>query len=125
MMKQLENLKKDFNVFNMFMDESVSIKLLKIYGYESRVGGVLYRNEKRFMEMNPEEKQLLGVLRDLIEKRVIEIGLIDNKIVAEIYVGPFHLFVGYWDWYFTIGTEVIPGNYSRIREVSEDNGTVR
>ena len=47
----------------------------------------------------------------MIRKEVDKQGWNDNKIVCEIMVGTWRIFIGYWDWDLTIGGSVVPNLY--------------
>ena len=47
----------------------------------------------------------------MIRKEVDRQGWNDNKIVCEIMVGVWRIFIGYWDWSLAIGGSVVPNLY--------------
>lgn len=110
-MKTITDLKRNGNLLEKLLDETTKIYLLRVYGYESYVGNIYYQGRKDDMkEDSEEEKKLLDILQ-VIRKEVDKQNWNDNKIVAEIMVGSWRIFVGYCDWNLTIGGSVIPNLY--------------
>ena len=108
-MKTIEDLKQNGNLLEKLLDVNTNIYLLRVYGYESYVGNVYYQNREEYMDTE-EEKKLLEILQT-IRKSVDKQNWNDNKIVVEIMVGSWRVFIGYWDWNLTIGGSVVPNLY--------------
>ena len=102
-------LKECGNLLESLLDNNKTISLIRVYGYESKVGDVYYYQSKEYMETQ-EEKDLLDVLKN-IRKELDKLGWNDNKIVCEIRVAYWRVFIGFWDEYITIGGSVIPNLY--------------
>ena len=102
-------LKECGNLLESLLGKNKTISLIRVYGYESKVGDVYYYQSKEHMETQ-EEKDLLDVLKN-IRKEVDKLGWNDNKIVCEIRVAYWRVFIGFWDEYITIGGSVIPNLY--------------
>ena len=108
-MRDIDNLKRFGNLFESLVSDKVKMSLLRVYGYESMVGNVYYYECKEYMETE-DEQNLLSVLK-FIRKEVDKLGWNDNKIVCEICVGSWRVFIGFWDDYVRIGGSVIPNLY--------------
>lgn len=113
-MATLERIKHQGNLFQLLMDKNTPVKLIRVYGYESKVGNTwLNQSSKDIIpeldgkDMKPFIKILLG-LRESMAK---ETSWNDNKIVMEVEVGSHRIFIGYWDEYISIGGSVIPNLY--------------
>lgn len=102
-------LKECGNLLESLLDNNKTIYLIRVYGYESKVGDAYYYQREEYMETQ-EEKDLLDVLKN-IRKEVNKLGWNDNKIVCEIRVAYWRVFVGFWDENITIGGSVIPNLY--------------
>lgn len=102
-------LKECGNLLESLLDNNTPIYLIRVYGYESKVGDVYYYQREEYMETQ-EEKDLLDVLKN-IRKEVNKLGWNDNKIVCEIRVAYWRVFIGFWDENITIGGAVIPNLY--------------
>lgn len=110
-MKTITDLKQNGNLLEKLLDKNTKIYLLRVYGYESRVGNVYYQGDEEGMkEDSKEEKKLFNILQ-MIRKEVDKQGWNDNKIVCEIMVGAWRIFIGYWDWDLAIGGSVVPNLY--------------
>ena len=110
-MKTITDLKRNGNLLEKLLDENTKIYLLRVYGYESRVGDIYYQGDKEQMKEDSEEEKKLFNLLQMIRKEIDKQGWNDNKIVCEIMVGTWRIFIGYWDWNLTIGCSVIPNLY--------------
>lgn len=97
------------NLLETLLDNKKSIYLIRVYTYESQVGDVYYQERKEYMETQ-DEKELLSVLQN-IRKEVDKLNWNDNKIVCEINVGYWRIFIGFWDDNITIGGSVRPNMY--------------
>lgn len=102
-------LKECGNLLESLLDNNKTISLIRVYGYESKVGDVYYYQRKEYMETQ-EEKDLFGVLKN-IRKEVDKLGWNDNKIVCEVLVGYWRVFIGFLDDMIIIGGSVIPNMY--------------
>ena len=109
MIHNIDYLKQCGNVLETLLDDKKSIYLIRVYTYESQVGDIYYQERKEYMETQ-EEKDLLDVLKN-IRKELDKLGWNDNKIVCEIRVAYWRVFIGFWDEYITIGGSVIPNLY--------------
>ena len=98
------------NLLESLLDNNKTISLIRVYGYESRVGDVYYQTNAEHYIEEDDEKNLLDVLKN-IRKEVDKLGWNDNKIVCEIRVAYWRVFIGFWDDYITIGGSVIPNMY--------------
>lgn len=106
MIHNIDYLKQCGNLLETLLDDKKSIYLIRVYTYESQVGDVYYQERKEYMETQ-EEKDLLAVLQN-IRKEVDKLNWNDNKIVCEVNVGYWRIFIGFWDDYITIGGSVRP-----------------
>ena len=102
-------LKQCGNLLESLLDDNKTISLIRVYTYESNVGDVYYQERKEYMETQ-EEKDLLAVLQN-IRKEVDKLNWNDNKIVCEIHVAFWRVFIGFWDDTITIGGSVRPNMY--------------
>ncbi len=120
-MNRLEKLQNRGNLLESLLTKP--IYLIRVWGYESRVMPCLYSEEKEdILEEGTEvEKQLLD-LSNKIRKEIDKRGWNDNKIVAEIQVGYWRIFIGYWDSHITIGQSLIPNDYLPDYKESEFGG---
>lgn len=120
-MNKLEKLQNCGNLLESLLTKP--IYLLRVWGYESRVMPYLYCEEKEdILEEGTEvEKQLLD-LSNKIRKEIDKRGWNDNKIVAEIQVRHWRIFIGYWDSHITIGQSLIPNEYLPKYRESEFSG---
>jgi len=106
MIYNIDYLKQCGNLLETLLDDKKSIYLIRVYTYESQVGDIYYQERKEYMETQ-EEKDILAVLQN-IRKEVDKLNWNDNKIVCEINVGYWRIFIGFWDDYITIGGAVKP-----------------
>ena len=111
-MKGIEELKQNGNLLEKLLNPQEKIYLLRVYGYESHVGNVYYRGNEDYMKSDTEEEKKLLKVFQQIRKKIDEEKWNDNKIVAEIIVGSWRVFVGYWDWTLSIGGSVVPNLHS-------------
>lgn len=109
MEKDLKKLKQFGNLLEKLLNPQEKIYLLRVYGYESYVGNVYYQERKDYMNTK-EEKQLLEVFQ-IIRKEVNKQHWDDNKIVVEVVIGSWRVFIGYWDENLTLGGSVVPNFY--------------
>ncbi len=110
-MKTITDLKQNGNLLEKLLDENTKIYLLRVYGYESHIGDVYYQGDEEGMKEDSEEEKKLFNILQMIRKEVDKQGWNDNKIVCEIMVGAWRVFIGYWDWNLTIGGSVVPNLY--------------
>ena len=110
-MKTIIDLKQNGNLLEKLLDENTKIYLLRVYGYESYVGNIYYQGDEEGMKEDSEEEKKLFNILQMIRKEVDKQGWNDNKIVCEIMVGAWRIFIGYWDWNLAIGGSVIPNLY--------------
>ena len=110
-MKTITDLKQNGNLLEKLLDENTKIYLLRVYGYESHVGNVYYQGDEEGMKEDSEEEKKLFNILQMIRKEVDKQGWNDNKIVCEIMVGAWRVFIGYWNWNSTIGGSVVPNLY--------------
>lgn len=110
-MKTITDLKQNGNLLEKLLDENTKIYLLRVYGYESHVGNVYYQGDEEGMKEDSEEEKKLFNILQMIRKEVDKQGWNDNKIVCEIMVGAWRVFIGYWDWDLAIGGSVVPNLY--------------
>ena len=110
-MKTITDLKQNGNLLEKLLDENTKIYLLRVYSYESYVGNVYYQGDKEEMKEDSEEEKKLFNILQMIRKEVDKQGWNDNKIVCEIMVGAWRIFIGYWDWNLAIGGSVVPNLY--------------
>lgn len=111
-MKGIKDLKQNGNLLEKLLNPQEKIYLLRVYGYESYVGNVYYQGDKEGMKEDSEEEKKLFNILQMIRKEVDKQGWNDNKIVCEIMVGAWRIFIGYWDWNLAIGGSVVPNLYS-------------
>ena len=114
-MNTLERIKQQGNLFQLLMDQNTPVKLIRVYGYESKVGNT-WLNFQSSREIDPEfdgkdMKPFIEVLLNLRESMAKETSWNDNKIVMEVEVGSHRIFIGYWDEYVSVGSSVIPNMY--------------
>jgi len=108
----LEALKGQGNLLDALLGidkENNTIKVIRVYPYESHVGNVFANERREYIEKRnkPEEMNVLTIL-DQIRQKVSELNWNDNKIVVELNVGFHHVFVGFWDLEINFGLSVIP-----------------
>lgn len=100
----MEKLQQCGNLLS-YIKGDCDIQILRVYGYESRPCDDIYKCL--------DESRLPRNLENLFSTvwKNIPMNWRDNKIVVEVQIGPWRLFLGYWDWSRTIGFGVIPNMY--------------
>lgn len=114
-MNTLERIKQQGNLFQLLMDKNTPVKLIRVYGYESKVGNT-WLNFQSSKDIDPEfdgndMKPFIEVLLNLRKSMAKETSWNDNKIVMEVLIGSHRIFIGYWDEYISVGGSVIPNLY--------------
>lgn len=114
-MNTLEKIKQQGNLFQLLMNKNIPVKLIRVYGYESKVGNC-WLNFQSSKDIDPEfdgeeMKSFIEVLLNLRKSMAKETSWNDNKIVMEVRVGYHRIFIGYWDEYISVGSSVIPNIY--------------
>ena len=100
-----------------------TIEILRVYPYESNVGGVFFSSERKYVEKDPESIPILAII-DQIRNKCKEEHWNDNKIVVELYIGYSHIFIGFWDEFIRIGNSVIPNPTRNPHYKTNDLGNV-
>ena len=103
----MNNLQNCGNLLE-YIQGDCDIQILRVYGYESRPIEVVYQEQGDWAADKTEEA--VQALFSLVWKN-IPFNWKDNKSVVEVNVGPWRLFLGYWDSYQTIGFGVKPNHY--------------
>ena len=92
-----------------YIQGDCDIQILRVYGYESKVSDQYYYGSAEW-EPEDESEESVQALFSFVWKNV-PFNWRDNKSVVEVNVGPWRLFLGYWDSYQTIGFGVKPNHY--------------
>lgn len=85
------------------------IHIYRVYGYESMVADRCYHGSTEWEPEN-ESEEAINKLFALVEENVPNKWK-ENKMVVEICIGTWKLFLGYWDSYYTMGFGVKPNSY--------------
>lgn len=114
-MNTLEKIKQQGDLLPLLLNKNIPVKLVRVYGYESKVGNV-WLNFQSSRDIDPEfddkyMKPLIEVLLNLRESMAKETSWNDNKIVMEVSVVNHRIFISYWDEYVSVGGSVIPNSY--------------
>lgn len=104
----MNNLQNCGNLLE-YIQGDCDIQILRVYGYESKVADRCYYGSTEW-EPEDESEEAVNKLFSLVKENILGKWW-ENKCVVEIYIGSWHLFLGYWDSYQTIGFGVIPNWY--------------
>lgn len=92
-----------------YIQGDCDIQILRVYGYESKVADRCYYGSTEW-EPEDELEEAVNKLFSLVKENILGKWW-ENKCVVEIYICSWHLFLGYWDSYQTIGFGVKPNHY--------------
>lgn len=99
----MKNLQQCGNLLK-YISGDCDIQILRVYGYESITADTIY--DKKEDRLSDSLNSFFSTVWQNIPR-----DWRDNKIVVEVQIGPWRLFLGYYDFSRSIGYGVLPNMY--------------